>query len=253
MAAAPLMELPTAFCCGWARAVEFHKITRFCIAGLQRNGRVAWGVSMHTVAAMQQRPERADLQTVWDLIKDAHVAVLVTVGTDGSLNSRPMGCVQKKFDGTVWFMTFNDMPKLLEIAEDQRALVSYAQPSKYEFVTLSGRARMVDDRAQVHALWNEGLRVWFPGGPDSPNLTLIAVDVEEARNLDQAGLAADLRLLLSARAAHRIGAAFPPDRRIQEHAPLSGRALRQRPERSAASAAAANSQSPGSTDSSRGR
>jgi general stress protein 26 len=133
------------------------------------------------VAAMQHRTERADLRTVWDLIKDAHVAVLVTVGTDGSLDSRPMGCVQKKFDSTVWFMTFNDMPKLLEIAEDQRALVSYAQPSKYEFVALSGRARIVDDRAQVHALWNEALRVWFPGGPDSPNLTLIAVDVEEAR------------------------------------------------------------------------
>jgi general stress protein 26 len=39
----------------------------------------------------------------WSLIKDEHTAVLVTMGTDASLDSRPMGCIQKDFDGTLWF------------------------------------------------------------------------------------------------------------------------------------------------------
>jgi Pyridoxamine 5'-phosphate oxidase like len=41
-----------------------------------------------------------------------------------------------------------------------------------------GRARIVDDPAQIHALWSEGFRVWFPDGPDSPNIALLAIDVE---------------------------------------------------------------------------
>jgi general stress protein 26 len=123
----------------------------------------------------------ADRREIWDLIKHEHVAVLVTVAKDGSLDSRPMGCVQNGFDGTLWFMTFKGMPKLLEIEENQQALVSYAHPSKYEFISLSGHARTVDDRNLQRELWREGLRVWFPEGPNARNMALVAVDVETAR------------------------------------------------------------------------
>ena len=123
----------------------------------------------------------ADTQKIWNLIKDEHTAVLVTTGTDGSLDSRPMGCVQRQFDGILWFLTFKDSPKILEITENQQALVSYACPSKYEFISVSGWARIVDDPAQVRALWSEGFRVWFPNGPDSPNIALLAIDVEVAK------------------------------------------------------------------------
>lgn len=130
---------------------------------------------------MGHSEDHTDRQKIWELIKDEHVAVLVTVGKDGLLDSRPMGCLQQEFDGTLWFMTFKDTPKLLEIERDQQALVSYARPPDYEFVSLSGCARIVDDPARVKALWNEGLHVWFPKGPGSPNIALVAVDVETAK------------------------------------------------------------------------
>ena len=79
-----------------------------------------------------------------------------------------MGCLQKEFDGTLWFMTFKGTPKLLEIERDGRALVSYGRSKHHEFVSLSGCARVVEERDQVRALWNEGLRVWFPDGPTLP-------------------------------------------------------------------------------------
>jgi hypothetical protein len=43
----------------------------------------------------------AEHERTWTLIKDEHTALLVTVAADGSLDSRPMGCVQKDFDGTL--------------------------------------------------------------------------------------------------------------------------------------------------------
>ncbi len=129
---------------------------------------------------MDAASEQKERDKVWDLIKDAHSAVLVTVGPDGVLQSRPMGCLQKAFDGVLWFLTFRHSEKIAEIATDEHVLVSYADPAKYEYVSVTGRARTVDDPAKIKELWTEGLRVWFPDGPDNPELTLIVVEVDEA-------------------------------------------------------------------------
>jgi general stress protein 26 len=49
-------------------------------------------------------PDRRE--KVRDLIKDARSALLITIGKDGRLDSRPMGCLQVEFDDTLWFLTF---------------------------------------------------------------------------------------------------------------------------------------------------
>lgn len=130
---------------------------------------------------MQLSSDEDDRRKIWDLIKDAHSALLVNVAADGTLDSRPMGCLQKEFDGTLWFLSFLHSQKMNEIRNDDKVLVSYARASAFEYVSLSGRARVVDDRRKIKELWREGLRVWFPKGPDDPELALIAVDVETAK------------------------------------------------------------------------
>src|SRR5207302_6011504 len=107
---------------------------------------------------MSDRAE--DRKKIWDLIKGAHSALLVTIGQDGQLDSRPMGCLQKDFDETLWFLTFRHSLKVSEIGRDDRVLVSYANPQQYEYVSLSGRAKIVEDKRRLKELWSEGLRVW---------------------------------------------------------------------------------------------
>jgi general stress protein 26 len=123
----------------------------------------------------------ADKAKVWELIKGEHAAMLVTIGSGTSLNARPMGCVQREFDGTLWFITFKDSPKTCEVERDRRVLVSYARSKRYEFVTVSGRANLVDDQSKLKELWSEGFRVWFPAGPESTEMALIAVDVDRVQ------------------------------------------------------------------------
>jgi general stress protein 26 len=118
---------------------------------------------------------------IWDLIKNAHSALLVSTAPDGRLDSRPMGCVQTDFEGTLWFLTFAHSQKVDEIARDSQVLVSYTSPSDYEYVSLSGSARIVKDAEKLKELWSEAFRVWFPAGLDEPELTLLAVRVEEAK------------------------------------------------------------------------
>lgn len=132
-----------------------------------------------------RRPEASDrtenLEAIWALIKHAHSALLVTVSKDGSLDSRPMGCIQREFDGRVWFFTFAESAKMEEIADNDQVLISYARPSKYEYVSLTGRARISSDKRLQAELWSEAFRVWFPLGLDDPDLALISVQVEEAK------------------------------------------------------------------------
>jgi general stress protein 26 len=157
---------------------------------------------------MSSSSEHDHHQKIWDLIKDAHSALLVTIGLDGRLDSRPMGCLQRKFDDSLWFLTFRHSAKAQKLVADDRVLVSYANPAEYEYVSISGRGRIVDDRAKVHDLWSEGLRVWFPNGPDDPELALLSIDVEEARYwTNAASVAAYAWLYVKARVAGKPAAA----------------------------------------------
>ncbi len=129
---------------------------------------------------MEHTSSQSDQAKVWELIKDAHTALLITVDEDGALQARPMGCLQKQFDGTLWFLTFRQSLKLRQIRDDDRVLVAYVKPEKYEYVAISGRAKIVEDKEKLKQLWFEGLRVWFPSGSDDPELALLAVEVEKA-------------------------------------------------------------------------
>ena len=76
---------------------------------------------------------------VWTLISDAPTAVLATLGPEG-IRSRPMACIERDFDGALWFMTSRQSHKLDEISRNPDVLVSYADPRATEFVAvLRGR------------------------------------------------------------------------------------------------------------------
>ncbi len=51
-------------------------------------------------------------------------------------------------------------------------------------MSLSGDARLDDDRARIEAMWNPMAKVYFPKGVDDPDLTLLRVDVHKAEYWD---------------------------------------------------------------------
>lgn len=125
-----------------------------------------------------------DRQKVWDLIKDIRVALLVTTGEEGRLRGRPMAAMNKDFDGELWFASRAEAPKLHEIADHSQVLLAYSEPKSQNYVSIAGNARVVRDAAKVKELWSEPARVWFPKGPDDPDIALIAVKIESAEYWD---------------------------------------------------------------------
>ncbi|CAA9537043.1 MAG: General stress protein [uncultured Thermomicrobiales bacterium] len=131
------------------------------------------------------RPANADdLKKVNELIKDIRIAMMTTVEADGSLRSRPMATQEAEFDGDLWFFSHETAPKVDEIHQDRRVNLSYAGNKENTWVSVSGTASVVRDRATMDAFWNPALKAWFPEGLDDPDLALLKVDVEQAEYWD---------------------------------------------------------------------
>jgi general stress protein 26 len=128
--------------------------------------------------------DKGGIEILRDRIKDVRIAMLTTIDQDGSLRSRPMATQSAEFDGELWFFTGAGSPKVAEVQEDQRVNVSYANPGDNLYVSVSGMAKLVQDRAKAEELWNPALKAWFPDGLDDPNLALLKVKVEKAEYWD---------------------------------------------------------------------
>lgn len=128
--------------------------------------------------------EKTDIEKIRDLIKGIRIAMLTTIDTDGSLRSRPMGTQEAEFDGDLWFFTTASSAKVHEVERDGRVNASYAAPDDNRYVSLSGTAQLVRDRAKAKELWNPILKAWFPDGLEDPDLALLRVRVEKAEYWD---------------------------------------------------------------------
>lgn len=118
-----------------------------------------------------------------DLIEEIDFAMLTTID-GGVLRSRPMQTQDFEFDGNLWFFTSSRTHKTEEIEKDNRVNVSYASPATNTYVSVSGTAEIVRDKAKIDEYWNDILKAWFPEGKDSPDLVLLKVAVEQAEYWD---------------------------------------------------------------------
>ena len=120
---------------------------------------------------------------LWEMIRPIRFAML-TNDDGGMLRSRPMVASRRDFDGTLWFFTRASSHKVEEVRADDRVAVSYADPARQTYVSLSGHARLERDKALIRQHWGDGVRTWFPKGPDDPDIALLRVDVEAAEYWD---------------------------------------------------------------------
>ena len=122
-------------------------------------------------------------QKLWSMMKEIEIAMLTTED-DGYLRARPMAASQSEFDGTLWFFTRASSHKVDEVNAEHRVGVTFANVSKQDYVSFSGQASLVTDRASIDKHWMESLRTWFPNGKDDPDIGLLKVAVEAAEYWD---------------------------------------------------------------------
>lgn len=128
--------------------------------------------------------EGAARERIAELVRDFRVALLTTIDDDGRPWSRPMALQARDFDGDLWFITDAGTPKVDHIAARPDVSVALANVETQTYVTLAGRAEVLDDRARLNEIWDVATHVFYPDGPDDPSLRLVRVAVERAEYWD---------------------------------------------------------------------
>ncbi|HEX6240930.1 MAG TPA: pyridoxamine 5'-phosphate oxidase family protein [Polyangiales bacterium] len=121
-----------------------------------------------------------------DLLKDFDTAMLVTHTAGEAIRARPMHLVQVQEDGSVLFVSSRQGGAAKEIS--RTADVAVTVQGKAKFASLSGRAKLDDDRGRIAELWRESWKVWFPKGKDDPDIVLLEFDAADGEYWDNAGV-----------------------------------------------------------------
>jgi general stress protein 26 len=125
---------------------------------------------------------------VYEILKSFSTAMFVIVGPSGRPAARPMHVARTEDQpGDVWFFTSKSATLIEEITADATVLL-VCQNENSAYLSMRGRARVVEDRNRVRDLWKEPYRVWFPDGPEDPDLALVAVDPIDAEYWDNRGM-----------------------------------------------------------------
>lgn len=126
-----------------------------------------------------------DLQKLRDMVKDIDFCMLTTIDERGDLHSRPMSSNGEIDDNAdLWFFTGASSHKVSEINDTPRVNVSFADPQNQNYISITGRARLVRDRKKIEELWKPQFQMWFPKGKDDPNVALLRVSAEKAEYWD---------------------------------------------------------------------
>lgn len=132
------------------------------------------------------------------LISEFSTAMLVTRTPEGGLRARPLSIADHRDEGVLYFSTSIESGKVHELEIDPH--VNVVMQDKRCFVSLTGVARVVKDRALIDRLWSDAWKIWFPMGKDDPTLCILVVDASEAAYWDMQGLSGLKYLFESAKA-----------------------------------------------------
>jgi general stress protein 26 len=128
----------------------------------------------------------SDHQKLWDLIKGIKFGMFTHRHANGMMHSQPLTTMNKSMDegDKLYFFVSRDSDVVKQLAQDDNVNVSYTSPSDDSYVSVSGKALLVEDMGKKEALWSPMAKAWFPGGPTDPALALVQVRISHAEYWD---------------------------------------------------------------------
>ncbi len=134
-------------------------------------------------------PEKS-LSELAEKMKDIDFAVLSTRTDNGAIAGRPMSNNREvEFDGDAFFFTLEDTRTVSDIRRDPQVGLAYQSRSgiigqRPFFLTVEGRAELIQDKGSFREHWTSDLDRWFDRGIDTPGLTLIKVSAQRMHYWD---------------------------------------------------------------------
>jgi general stress protein 26 len=88
---------------------------------------------------------------------------------------RPMAVLDVDDEGNLWFMSMKDSTKNAEISADPFTHLFFQESTNSGFLNIYGITEISTDQEKIDELWKPLLKVWFQGGKDDFNISLLKV------------------------------------------------------------------------------
>ncbi len=143
-------------------------------------------------------------QKLWDLVEKQKVCMMVTKEPNGAMRGRPMHAITERDAQEIWFYTRMDDGKSDVLEQDSDVCLSFSNEDSSEFVSLSGRASLSQDKAKIDEHWSTFVEAWFPEGKDSDVVGMIRVAVDKGEYWDgeSSSIIASVKMLIAAEQDH---------------------------------------------------
>jgi general stress protein 26 len=127
------------------------------------------------------QPQKTELKDLAQKMRRLDIATLVTIAEDGTLAARPMsnnGDVE--FDGKSYYFTYEESDKVKQISQNPQVQLAFEGDDDL-YVTVTGKAQLIRDKAEFDNHWQPELEQWFEQGTDTPGMVLLCVEATQAK------------------------------------------------------------------------
>jgi general stress protein 26 len=109
---------------------------------------------------------------------------MLTTRFNGGLRARPLEARPDRDENVIWFLTDKRGLKDDEIELHPEVCLTFFLPSEKVYLSITGHAFVGKNLSQAKKLWNQAQQVWWPDGPDDPNLLVMRVELALAEMWD---------------------------------------------------------------------
>lgn len=106
---------------------------------------------------------------------------LITEAAEGGTHARivvPIPGAAGDGDWVIWMLISKRSRKAREIMLNNRVTIGAYEPSDGSYLTLTGNAALIDERAALRERWRDEWTVQLPGGAEDSNAAFVRVDVD---------------------------------------------------------------------------
>lgn len=116
------------------------------------------------------------IDTIREMVKDVKYAMMTTITSDGHLHACPMTTSETSLGAKeIWFIGDKNSEVVANIKNNPQVNLSYSCQQDKDYVSINGKAELVEDNDKLNELWTPASSAFFEHGKEDPNVQLIKV------------------------------------------------------------------------------
>jgi general stress protein 26 len=119
--------------------------------------------------------KKDSIERVWDIIEKVSVCMLTTQFVGGP-RARPLEARPDRHAGLIFFVTDIRSAKEHAIEATPDVGLVFIDANDKAYLSITGRARVMRNADTIKGAWRKTDEVWWPGGPNDPDVCLLRIE-----------------------------------------------------------------------------